>query len=172
MAKQTPLATTRYGKRKLSAQALAEQKEAKARTRGSTVYGNRKAGAKRPDRPVAPKADPNAPRLPEGNPAAGEVRARDGNTEPGARLKQQPPKQPPPNLGNANPFADASVKDVEAMLENGTGSLEQALNAELARSTPRKGVIQALEKAEQGRQDGARPVVLEALAQLQAKLDG
>ena len=165
MAKTPPPAsTTRYGKRKLSPAALEKQAKKKSMTKGSTTYGSRKAGGKKADRRINTSESPGG--LPEGNEKAGDVRARDIDTAKGPRAGGEARE-----AGNEgpNPFADLSVAEVGALLDEKPSLLDRALEAESALASPRKGVIEILTRAEKARDGGPRGTVLEALKQLGSK---
>lgn len=153
--------TTRYGNRKLDPETIAEQAERATRTKGSTMYGSRKAGAARPDARPAQRSEGGLPA--PANPEQGEERAR-GDHPVGRRkgaLADVTVLEPSPN-----PFVGASVAEVTAMLEADPHALDLALEAEMSSTAPRKGAVNVLLAAERAREGGPRDTVVAALRQL------
>ena len=165
MGKTPPSATTRYGKRKLTKAAYDAQLEKSSRRSGSTTYGGRKVGAKRPDKQAVPAGERGLPA--PANPDQGETRARAEDTTIGPRRGGEglvPAGNKP--IPTANPFVGASVAQMQSMLDDAPGLLDQALEAETESSAPRKGALELLTRAEKARDGGPREVVLNVLRQL------
>lgn len=171
MARGMKLATnTTYGRRKLSEAEFAAQEEKKVRTgRDGTVYGKRKTGAKRPDRPQPKtKGEPGLP-APATDPSV--LRARDVDTRIGDRKGGQPDSTEGAgpvrvDTPQENPFIEASVATVEKLLEERPELVDLAIQTELARDKPRKGVVGPLRKAERARPGGPREKILKVLDHL------
>lgn len=160
MAKTPPPAkTTRFGRRKLSQKDYEAQGEKKRRTAGTTTYGNRKGNAKQPQRQPARESTPHG--LPEpSNPEQAEVQARAEDTTIGTRRGGEG-KTP-----SAPAWEDLSIGELEAVLDSQPALLDQAIEAEGARSEPRAGAVKVLVRAEKARDGGPRDGVLAALKQL------